>query len=58
MPGSSMDAVVATKPNEQDVIASTLEHLQKICELHSRGALTNEEFVRIKAKLMQSINRA
>lgn len=45
-------------PCKQDVIANTLEHLQKIGELHSQGVLTAEEFVQIKAKLIQSLDRA
>ena len=45
-------------PCKQDVIGNTLEHLQKIGELHSQGALTAEEFVQIKTKLIQSLDCA
>lgn len=42
---------------KQDVIGNTLEHLQKISELHSQGALTAKEFVQIKTKLIQCLDR-
>ena len=38
-----------------DAMARTLEHLQKITEMHQQGILTDQEFAKIKSKLIQEI---
>lgn len=57
-PGSPIHGDAVPQPSEQAIMADTLEHLQQIHELHKSGALTDTEFVQIKARLIQNIHPA
>ena len=57
-PGSPIHGDAVPQPSEQSIMAYTLEHLQQIHELHKSGALTDTEFVQIKARLIQNIHPA
>lgn len=59
MPNTPMYSEAAPQANPQTTgVADTLEHLQKIHELHSSGALTDAEFAQLKAKLIQNLHPA
>jgi hypothetical protein len=51
-PGAAAAAATAPAPAPAEAEADPIEQLQKLAELHSQGALTDEEFAAQKAKLL------